>query len=345
MKKSITILCILIITISFVSCSKKSDGPFDREDFLMGTIITQRIYGDNGEEVGNKVVERIKEIENKMTINEIGGEINILNELSGVDKVKLSDDTFEVIKRGLKYSQLASGAFDITIGPLVKAWGVFTDHPRVPDEEEIKNLLRLVNYKDIYIDDNSKTVMLAKQNQIVDLGGIAKGYAGDEAIRIYKENNIKSAFVNLGGNVVALGSKPDGSDWNVGIQNPRDVNGKHIAVVKVNNKAIVTSGDYERFFEKNGIRYHHIIDPKTGYPADSGLISATIISDASIDADALSTAVFVLGLEKGLSLIEGLDGIETILITKDKKIYTSSGLKDNFILDDVSKEYEYVEKR
>jgi FAD:protein FMN transferase len=179
---------------------------------------------------------------------------------------------------------------------------------------------------------------------VVDLGGIAKGYTGDEAIKIYKRNNIKSAYINLGGNVVVLGNRPDGSPWRIGIQNPRAANGLYIGVVKVTGKAVVTSGDYERYFERNNVRYHHILDTKTGYPADSGLISATIITDVSMDADALSTATFVLGLEKGMKLVNSLKGVEAVFITKDKKVYVTEGLKSSFTFDDESKEFKYVEK-
>ena len=179
----------------------------------------------------------------------------------------------------------------------------------------------------------------------MDLGGIAKGYAGDEAIKIYKKYGIKSAYINLGGNVVVLGTKPDGKPWRIGVQNPRAENGFYIGIVEVADKAVVTSGDYERFFEENGKRYHHILDPKTGRPADSGLISSTIVTDVSMDADALSTAAFVLGLEKGRALVESLEGVEAIFVTKDKEVYVTDGLRNSFTFSDESKEFKYVEKR
>jgi len=179
---------------------------------------------------------------------------------------------------------------------------------------------------------------------MVDLGGIAKGYAGDEAIRIYKEHGLKSAYINLGGNVVVLGGRPDGSPWRIGIQNPRAPNGMYIGIVRVTDKAVVTSGDYERYFEKENVRYHHILDTKTGYPADSGLISSTIVTDVSMDADALSTAAFVLGLEEGMKLVNSLKGVEAIFITGDKRVYVTEGLKSSFTFDDESKEFKYAEK-
>ena len=227
----------------------------------------------------------------------------------------------------------------------MKAWGIQTDNQRIPSKDEIGNLIKLVGYKDLAVEPSQLTAKLARTGQIVDLGGIAKGYAGDAAIKILKDNGIQSAFVNLGGNVVVLGNKPDGSPWKIGVQNPRAENGKYLGILKVKDKAIISSGDYERYFEKDGVRYHHILDSKTGYPSDSGLIGTTIVADKSIDGDTLSTATFVLGLDKGMQLIESLEGVEAIFITKDKKVYTTNGLKDIFTFEDESKEYQYVEKR
>ena len=311
----------------------------------MGTIITQKVYGENAKKAADEVTAKMADIEAKMTINAPGGDANKLNEMAGVDKVKLDPETIYVLETAKRFSKLSAGSFDVTVGPLVKAWGIFTDHPRIPNQEELNNLLKYVDYNGISIDSKEFTAKILRQGQLVDLGGIAKGYAGDAAIDIYKKNNIKSAFVNLGGNVVVLGSKPDGRPWSIGVQNPRAESGIYIGILKVKDKAIVSSGDYERYFEKDGKRYHHILDPKTGYPSNSDLIGTTIVADRSIEADALSTAVFVLGLEKGMELIKNLSGIEAVFITKDKKVYTTPGLKDVFIFEDESKEYQYVEKR
>ncbi|NSW90832.1 MAG: FAD:protein FMN transferase [Firmicutes bacterium] len=357
------ILLLPLILTPLTSCAGKNkknsdeDGLVEWQEFLMGTIITQKVYANNGDNEGNannssnasnavkEVAERLKDIERKMTVNSPDSEVNALNKMAGKGAVSLSQDTIYVLSKAKEYSQLSSGAFDPTVGPLIKAWGISTDKQRVPEEKEIKDLLLLVNYKDLFIDEENLKAKLGRTGQSIDLGGIAKGYAGDEAIKIYKKHGIKSAYINLGGNVVTLGKKPDGTPWKIGIQHPRDVTGKYIGIVEVSDKAVITSGDYERYFEANGKRYHHILDPKTGYPSDSGLISATIITDLSIKGDALSTAVFVLGLEKGMELVESLEGVEGIFITRDKNIYVSSGLRGNFVLKDESKEFNYVEKR
>jgi thiamine biosynthesis lipoprotein len=318
---------------------------YETHDFAMGTPITQRIYGDNAQEAAREVINEINRIEKIMTINKPGGEINRLNDSAGKAAVELAGETIYVLEKAKYYSMLSGGAFDITIGPLVKAWSVLSDNPRVPEDEELRNLLKLVDYRDITINRDAGTVSLQKAGQIADLGGIAKGYAGDRAVQIYKKHGIKSAFVNLGGNVVVLGRKPDGALWKIGIQDPRSNTGDYICLIEIEDKAVVTSGDYQRYFEKDGKRYHHIIDPNTGYPAESGLFSTTIVSDLSIDADALSTATFVMGLDKGLELIETLEGVDAVFVTYDKKVYATENIKKVLTFSGEDRGYEYVEER
>lgn len=337
---------VLAAAVWFAYVNTSSSKPVEGQTFSMGTIITQRLYGSNAKKAIEEANIKIKEIENKMTINNSGGLINKLNDMSAEHNGEwnvLDNETVYVLEKAKKYSELSGGAFDVTVGPLVKAWGIISGNPRIPPADEINRLLKLVDYKSISIQGSSAKLILP--GQIADLGGIAKGYAGDAVLDIYRKNGIKSAFVNLGGNVVALGKKPDGSTWKIGIQNPRAENGKYLGIVSVSDKAVVSSGDYERFFERDGKRYHHILDPKTGYPADSGLIATTIVCGLSVDADALSTASFVLGLERGMKLVESIGEVEAIFITKDKKLYTTKGLKDIFTFSDESKEFEYVEKR
>jgi len=345
MAKKISICMLLVLFASVVTSCSLNNKPVETEGFFMGTIISQKVYGKNAKKASDEVADKIKWIESMMTINAPGGDINKLNDSAGGEPVKLDEETIYVLDKAKNFAELSGGAFDVTIGPLVKTWGIFTDHPRIPDQSEINSLLGLVDYNSLNIDKANLTAKLDKPGQIVDLGGIAKGYAGDVAMSIYKSNGIKSAFVNLGGNVVVLGSKPDGTPWKIGIQNPRAENGKYIGIVKVTDKAIVSSGDYERYFEKDNKRYHHIIDPKTGYPSDSGLIGTSIIADLSIDADALSTAIFVLGLDRGMKLVESLKGVDAVFITSDKKVYVTEGLKNNFTFEDESKEFEYVKER
>ncbi len=320
--------------------------PVKKQGFHMGTIISQEVYGESADKAADEVMKEIARLEAEMTVTKPGSEIERLNQMAGRGTVKLGPDSFYVLKTAVRYGEMSGGSFDVTVGPLVKTWGFFTGKARVPAPDEIRRLLSLVDYRDILLDEKKLLAGLAREGQAVDLGGIAKGYAGDVAVGIYKRHGIKSACLNIGGNVVALGSKPDGSPWRIGIQDPRGEKGSYVGVVKVVDKAVVTSGDYERFIEpeKGGKRYHHILDPATGYPADSGLISATIIADSSIEADALSTSVFILGLDKGMKLIESLNGVEAVLVTKDKKVYITGGLKESFTASGEKKGYEYIEK-
>jgi len=341
----IRVFCVLFIfCLALTSCTNEDKG-FDKQDFAMGTVITQHIYGANAQKASEEVISKIKQLETDMTINKPGGEINKLNAESGNGKwVKLDPEIIYVLKKAIDFGAKSNGAFDVTVGPLVKAWGIFTDNFRIPKDPELAQLKKLVNLKWLLIDEKNSSARLVKKGQIVDLGGIAKGYSGDVAKEIYLKNGITSAYISLGGNIVTVGSKPDGSAWNVGIQNPRAPNGKYLGIVPIRNQSVVTSGDYERFKEVNGVRYHHILDTKTGKPAISGLISTSIVSDFSIDGDALSTATFVLGLEKGRALIESLPGVDAIFVTSDKKIYVTSGLKGVFTLTDESKEFTYVQE-
>lgn len=344
-----SLLIMIMVAGLLTACTPNKEEPkpleaYQSEDFAMGTVISQKVYGPSGQAAIDETVEKINQLEELLTFNAPEGDINKLNQNAGNKKVELDPETIKIIKKAQEISELSNGAFDITIGPLVRLWGIGTKDAYIPTKEEIERILPLINYKDIDLEDSSAG--LKKAGQMVDLGGIAKGYAGDIAIEIYKKHGIQSGFISLGGNVVTLGNKPDGSQWTVAIRNPRPSGQQGteiVGVIKVTDKSVVTSGDDQRYFEKDGKRYHHILDPKTGYPAQSNLMSVTLITDSSMDADALSTPVFILGLEKGKELLRQYGGVEAVFITLDKKIYVTDGLKGNFTLFDESNEYEYVE--
>ncbi|NLW91654.1 MAG: FAD:protein FMN transferase [Syntrophomonadaceae bacterium] len=345
MKKAFYVLLILIILVSFAGCGLRKSQPVQVQEFALGTMINQQVYGANAQKAADEVSARIKTLDALWTINQPGGDINKLNRHAGQGYIKLQPETIDILTRARRISDLSGGtAFDITVAPLVKAWGIGTDHARIPSDEAIKRLVGLVDYRDVQVDQASGSASLARAGQMVDLGGIAKGYIGDLVRDIYKKNGVTSAFANLGGNVVVLGSKPDGNPWKVGIQNPRSQNGQIVGVVDVIDKAVVTSGDYQRYFIKNGKRYCHILNPKTGYPPDSGLMSVTIIAASSTDADGMSKA-YVLGLDQGIELIRHYGKAEAIFITNDKKIYVTPGLNGKFHLEDASNEYTYVQIR
>lgn len=345
LKKVICIYIIIGLVLLLAGCNPEQPEPVQTQGFALGTIIDQKVYGADAQAAVQQVEAMIEELDGLWTINSPGGDINKLNDNAGQGFVELDPRTIDILTQARQISELSDGeAFDITVGPLVKAWGIGTDHPQVLTGDIVRQLTVLVNYRDVQIDTDSNSARLVKKGQMVDLGGIAKGYIGDKAVDIYEQHGISSAFINLGGNVAVLGSKPDGSPWRVGIQNPRGVDGEIIGVVEVIDRAVVSSGDYQRFFINDGHRYSHILDPKTGYPADSGLMSVTIIAPSSTAADGLSKAL-VLGLERGMKLVEDYGGAEAIFITTDKKIYLTPGIESQFHLEDASHEYTLVQNR
>lgn len=262
-------------------------------------------------------------------------DISKINSKAGVTPQAVSKDTYFVVKNAVEYSQVLEGTFDPTIRPLVKLWNIGNDKEIIPSKAKIEEALKFVNYNDVILDESKCTIMLKNKYQALDVGGIAKGFAADEVRDIFHKHKVKSALIDLGGNIFALGSKDNGTPWRVGIQNPFKSRGDFIGILSVKDKSIVTSGNYERYFMKDGQRFHHIIDPRTGYPSQSKIISATIISDNSIDGDGLSTGVYILGINKSLKIIEAIEGIDAIFITEDKKVYTTSGIDKNiFILTD-----------
>lgn len=308
-----------------------SSEYFEGESFCMGTNIVQRVYGGNAKETIKEVESEMRRLEALMNFYKASSEIGILNNCGFKKKVKLSREVFDIIKKAKYFSEISNGAFDISLAPVIKLWGIFTKEQRIPLKEEIKETLSFVNYNNLILDESENTVKFYKENMKIDLGGIAKGYAADRAVQIYKQNKVNAAFINLGGNVKVFGEKPDKSNWSVGVQEPFKNRGEIIGVINVKNDSVVTSGDYVRYFEDKGVKYHHIIDPRTGYPADSNLMSVTVISQSSMECDALSTAAFVLGDQEGMQFIKNY-GAKAIFITKDKKLKMTSNMKEDFHL-------------
>ncbi len=331
--KKIILYVLILISIFILSACGKDESDLSKlpQDtgtvFLMDTLVQMKVYGENAEDVIDKSFERLRLIENDMSKTIKESDIYKINKAEG-KSVSIGADTFRVLEKALYYSKITEGKFDPSIGPLVSLWGIGTKDARVPTEKELAKAKSLVNYSWVQLNPANKVVKLEKQGMSLDLGAIAKGYAADEVRDILEEEGIKSAYINLGGNVLVIGGKPDDSSWKVGVQDPRRNRGNVMGVVEVKDKTIVTSGNYERYFEENGVIYHHIIDPTTGFPARSGIISVSIVSNDSFDADALSTSVFILGEEKGLELINKLENVEAIIIREDLGIIITDGLKD-----------------
>ena len=338
MKKRIKLIVFLIIISMVLGGCIKNEKEFfisQEETFALGTYISISIYDNEkvDRELFIKAFERIREIENLMTINSrtLESEILMINESAGEKFIEVSEETFLVIEKGLEYSKLTNGKFDITIEPLVKLWSIGFDGETIPNSKELIEAQTRVDFQSVILKDGNK-VMLKNSGMGIDLGGIAKGYAADEVARLLMDYNVKSAVINLGGDIVCIGKRPDQKPFKIGLQNPFEDRGSHFGFVTINNKTIVTSGTYERFFEKDGIRYHHIIDIATGFPVQNDLESVTIISEKSIDADALSTGVFAMGLENGKSFVEKIEGVEAIFVTKDKNVVLTSNIDEIFTL-------------
>jgi thiamine biosynthesis lipoprotein len=311
------------------SCARPESS---RAEFALGTVCHITLFEQGRDKVYNDVFARIREIENLMSINISSSDISRVNAAAGIEPVPVHEETFAVIQRALYYAKLSDGVFDPSVGPLVSLWGIGGDKPRVPLQEEIDETMPLVNWRDIEIDPVTRSVFLKRRGMALDLGAVAKGYAADEAAAIIKNAGIERAIIDLGGNIVTLGQRSDKNPWRIGIQNPNDDRNKYIGVLQVTENSVVTSGVYERFFEEEGRRYHHIFLPESGYPVENGLLSVTIIAHNSIDADALSTAVFVLGYERGRELIDSLFETEAVFIFNDLSVRKTSGA--NFSLTD-----------
>lgn len=340
-KKVSLILVFILGTLMFAGCNKEpepnttnnsSSEPLSKTELVIGTVCTIKIYDKKDSAILDEAFAKLSQLEDILSINKENTELDEVNENAGIKPIKVSADTMTVVKEGLEFSKLSKGALDITVGPLVKLWGIGTDNHRLPSEEEINEAKALVNYENVEIDENNNTIYLKEKGMIIDLGAIAKGYAADEVVKILKANGVSSAIVDLGGNIFTVGEKIDGSPWKVGVQNPEEARNDTIGFVSVKNKSIVTSGVYERYFTENGKNYHHILNPETGYPYENDILGVSIISDISIDGDSLSTTLFALGVEEGLKLINSLDGVDAIFITKDHSLYLSEHFKDTFTL-------------
>ncbi len=305
----------------------KANEMVSQDIFAMDTYMTVSAYGSNGQEGIEKAAEEIERLDALLSTGDAESEISKINGKGGG---ALDDDTDYLIRRSMEISELTDGAFDIAIYPVMKAWGFTDENYRVPGKEELESLLKLADQKKVFYDGDDKTVSFEEPGMEIDLGGIAKGYTSSRIMDIYRECGITSGLVSLGGNVQVLGLKPDGSKWKIAIQNPT-ADQDYLGVLQLENKAVITSGGYERYFEEDGKTYHHIIDPTTGYPADSGLTSVTIVSADGTLADGLSTSLFIMGKEKACEFWRGQkENFDFILLDKEGTLWVTEGVADDF---------------
>jgi thiamine biosynthesis lipoprotein len=296
----------------------------------MGTVMTHKAFGLHAEDSLEAVCSEVARVEGLLSRFLPDSEISRVNGSAGIKSEKVSLETYDVLSKAVEFSRSFPGCFDVTIQPLVALWHTAKESLAQPDESSIKQVLPLVNYRDLILDPREITAGLGNAGQSVDLGGIGKGFAGDRIREVFKRFGISSACSNLGGNVVTVGAKPDGSPWQIGIQHPRQEDSL-IGAVSVVNQTVVTSGDYQRTFtDSQGKRHHHILDPTTGYPAESGLISVSIVTEKSVAADPLSTIVFVAGMETGLAFLRSLPETEAIVVDSNLNVYVTPGLRYRF---------------
>ena len=314
------------------ACSFIRPSTTRRTELVLGTPCTVTIFERNADAVLDLVFDELYRLQSIFSVHDPESELSYLNASAG-EAVVVSDELFGVIGTAIGFGQISGGGIDITIGPLVELWGIGseTDEPvRIPDDPAIKEAVSRVDYEDVLLLDYAKQVLLRRSDMSLDLGAIAKGYAADRAVELLEARGVGRGLVDFGGNIYAIGEKEDGRAWRIGIQNPSEPRGNFFGVVEVRDRSVVTSGVYERFFELDGKRYHHILDPDIGYPVDNGLVSVTIVAESSMTADALSTAVFVLGVEAGITLVENFSGVEAILVSDTNRITLSSGANQIF---------------
>ncbi len=323
------ILIVLFLLTTTLSCSFGKESVFKKTMPLMDTIVSITVVANSknaAEKAIDKTFTEINRFGDLINFYSDTSELSEINRNAGLHSVKVSPETLDVIEKAVFTAEKSGGAFDPTIGPIVKLWD-FLDK-RKPTEREIAAALPLVNYKDILIERTDATVFLKRKGMMIDLGGIAKGYAADLAVESLKREGILSGLVSIAGDIRTFGVKPDKSPWTIGIKNPRQTGEKDeiIAKIRLSDKAISTAGDYERFFLSEGKRYHHLLDPKSGYPADISR-SVSVIAEKGVITDGFDNAVFILGTEKGLKLMKEM-GIDAMIIDSSGTIHMTDAIKE-----------------
>lgn len=330
--KLIGVVTAVILPFLLAGCG--SETAHSQDFYAMDTAMNITAYGANAEDAISESIAYINALEADISRTRETSDIYAVNHAEG-KTVTVSEQTADVLRRALELAEETEGYFDPTIAPLSDLWGIGTEDAAVPAQEEIDAALSLVDYTQVKLDGTDVTLPAGMQ---IDLGGIGKGYAADHVAQILRDAGVAHATISLGGNIYAVGSKDRGLPWTVGITDP-DEPGSWFATLKVSDTSIVTSGDYERYFEQDGKRYCHIFDPETGYPAETDLRSVTVVSADSTSSDAYTTALFVMGLDRATAYCEAHD-IEAIFVCSDHTVHVTDGLKDSFSMEDTAYTYE-----
>jgi FAD:protein FMN transferase len=327
-----TLFFTLVVLLS--GCSSLNPGWSEQSEIVLGTLSQIRIHSNDmlsGDDAVQEAFNRVLEIDERMSYMQPDSQISQINSSAGTLPVTVTDDTLYLIEEGLRQHESTGGRFHIGLGSLIDLWGIGSEEPSIPEPEEIRETLNAIDIEHINV--SGSQVLIRESGTSVHLGGMAKGYAVDEAVRILRDMGVTSGYVNFGGDVYALGSKPDGDQWSVGIKEPVVGSFDLVGRIIISDRSVVTSGDYERFIsDESGRHYHHILDPATGYPTDNELVSVTIVSDTSLKGDILSTASLVMGLDAGYAHILETPDTEGLLITRSGDIYLTPGLAGIFEL-------------
>ena len=328
-QKVIVFLILMLLVSLFSNCTNEITYV-SKNAFLLDTIINIKVYYNSNTPIDDSVIDEafrlIESYENLLSIHVEGSDLDRLAKNAGKEPITVDPFTYGILKTSVYYSELSGGMFDVTSGPLIDLWAINPPYGHIPSDEELRQILPFIGYERIIFYDDDR-VFLQDEGMIVNLGAIAKGAITDKVKQFLLDHGATSAMINAGGNVMPVGTKPDGSTFSVGVQKPEDARGAYLLALESGEKAVVSSGDYERYFEVEGKRYHHILNPFTGYPVDTSISQVTIVADDGMTADALSTTVLLLGLTDGLILVESLDNVEAVFITKDNRIYITEGLR------------------
>lgn len=333
MLKRTTSLFLFFILLAGCAPAQPAEEGASRTLFAMDAPMSLQIYGDREQEALEAAVAEIQNLDALLDRNEPDSDLSRLNAAAGSGTpVALDGETLDVLEEALRCSADSGGAFDCTIAPLMDAWGFGGDgeHYRVPEESELSSLLSLVDSSSLRVDRDAGTAELARSGMEVDLGGIAKGYAADRLTALMAEYGVTSALLDLGSSTMAaVGERPGGGAWRIALRDPADAE-QRLGVLSLQDASLSTSGSYERYFTQDGVTYHHILDPDTGYPAQTGLLSVTVVGENAALADAWSTALFVLGEDKALELWKSRDDFDCILCCSDGRVLVTEGLEDRF---------------
>lgn len=328
----------LVIAMALIVCAViiwVTPSGYSVTTYSMGSYVQQSVYGKNKEAAAKLAANEIAELENKISWRIAGSEVERLNLNAGTDFIEIDEDVYLLLSTARDVASKSDGAFDVTIAPLSRLWNFDSEEQFIPNKDSIEKAAQDVNYRNVLMQENNK-VALKTELTAIDLGAVGKGAACDKAAEVYKELGVSNAVISVGGSVGVYGKKAFGQPWVIGVRNP-DGEGV-MGEISIREGFVSTSGSYEKFFISDDVLYHHLLDPQTGYPADSGLLSVTVVAETGALSDMLSTACFVLGYEKGVALLESYNA-DAVFITEDKKVYVSDGLKGKFKITNESYDY------